>query len=275
MERPILFSGPMVRAILEDRKTQTRRVVTLKTGRPGSAPREYWEKHADWASAWADRGFGAGEYLHVPCHSTEDSCCPRCDEMGWTETSHRFRPRIEIGDGLWVRETFCVESNFNLAHEDEYPPPWADGRPVKRHQDAEFDDYWEQCHYRATDPPPELAYPDTPDATCRWRPSIFMPRWACRLELRVTAVRVERLQDIGSDDAVAEGVLRTAWPKSEGVPGPVERFSVLWDSINAKRGYAWATNPWVWAVTFERTAIHRRDTEDAENGPEGSQRKET
>ena len=82
-------------------------------------------------------------------------------------------------------------------------------------------------------------------APMRWRPSIHMPRWASRITLRATEVRVQRLCDITADDALAEGVR-----PGEGVT-PVGAFICLWDSINGKRA-PWVSNPWVWAYTFER-----------------------
>lgn len=84
----------------------------------------------------------------------------------------------------------------------------------------------------------------------KWRNAMFMPRWASRLTLRITEVRVERVQDISEDDAWAEAVKP---PVSLIIPHDAGRraYAALWDEINAKRGYAWGSNPWVWAITFE------------------------
>lgn len=97
-----------------------------------------------------------------------------------------------------------------------------------------------------------------------WRPSIHMPRWASRITLEITGVRVERLQDISEADAKAEGITvlplqnvddPSAWWQSS--PGenqartPIASFRNLWDSINAKRGYSWESNPWVWVIEFK------------------------
>ena len=95
-----------------------------------------------------------------------------------------------------------------------------------------------------------------------WTPSIFMPRSASRITLEVVSVRVERLQDITEEDAKAEGVsglplaMMKVWPPtgpSQGVPMPMKDvFAALWDSLNAKRGFGWQTNPWVFVIEFQR-----------------------
>ena len=77
-----------------------------------------------------------------------------------------------------------------------------------------------------------------------------MPRWASRLTLEIKSVRVERVQEISEADARAEGVERAE--ATDGAPSYALGFSDLWDSINAKRGYGWDTNPWVWCIAFER-----------------------
>ena len=91
-----------------------------------------------------------------------------------------------------------------------------------------------------------------------WKPSIHMPRWASRLTLEVKEVRVERLQEISQEDAQREGLRGPLIdPELDSIVNqigvaPKESFSDLWDSINAKRGHGWETNPWVWVVEFER-----------------------
>lgn len=86
----------------------------------------------------------------------------------------------------------------------------------------------------------------------KWTPAIHMPRVACRLVLEVTGVRVERLQDISEADAIAEGIITPAYPPGVGPPKYALAYSHLWDSLNAKRGFGWSTNPWVWVVEFRR-----------------------
>jgi len=181
-ERPILFSGPMVREILEGRKIQTRRVVSkqvLSEFHPSSMSFETW--------------------------------CPY------------GKP----GDRLWVRETWQF-TGTELNVEPGYV-------------------------YRATDP-------DWSEMEgWKWRPSIFMPRDASRILLEVTGVRVERVQEITEDDARAEGCQGEPEYTSKGGQGWVYdfEFQKLWDSINAKRGYSWESNPWVWVVSFRRVEVRR------------------
>jgi hypothetical protein len=217
-ERPILFSASMVRAILDDQKTQTRRVVKmppnfeqfthLRFAQGAEAPENtfivYWLEH------------GKEE-----CGGTFFSC-----------------PYGKPGDRLWVRETHCMESSKEVA----YDPPFNDGRPIRHHDDEHWGPWWEQPHYRATDPTPELGI-GTGDPGVKWRPSIFMPRWASRITLEITAVRVERLQNISDNDARAEGYDRSH-------AFPCEWFAQLWERINGPG--SWKANPWVWVVEFRK-----------------------
>lgn len=196
-ERPILFSAPMVRAILEGRKTQTRLVMKHQPQRvivPGLGPMLAIQQPR-----------GENRWLWP---NARDEIIASC-------------PYGAPGDRLWVRETWGL------------------------HQ-QQFD---HECHdviYRADDQRPSVD---------RWRPSIHMPRWASRIDLEVTGVRVERLQDISSDDATAEG-----WPHvaTGGVGAPLAEaypigwFANLWESINGAG--SWNANPWVWAVEFRLVA---------------------
>ena len=88
----------------------------------------------------------------------------------------------------------------------------------------------------------------------KWRPSIFMPREAARIFLRVTDVRAERLQDITEADAECEGVIARHDTACTGTSARIS-FAELWDSINNKRGYGWDKNPWIWVISFERVNI--------------------
>ncbi|MBW0450878.1 hypothetical protein [Paraburkholderia phenoliruptrix] len=203
-ERPILFSGPMVRALLDGRKTQTRRIVTpqpvIQRGWVGGA---YWERRPERGMQPADRW------------------CIR-DMV-------QFSPYGQAGDRLWVRETFAHIYRGNAMPEtrcDEDVVYAADG-------------------FR----PDEYVYGS-------WKPSIHMPRWASRITLEVTGVRVERLNDISEDDARAEGCA-PAWldvngqdVNAYGKPTYRQGFARLWRDINGAD--SWDANPWVWVVEFKR-----------------------
>lgn len=211
-ERPILFSAPMVRAILDGRKTQTRRVVKSTKFCPerGSAVGQAggaWLYGSPASLGLRDRGDHwvvplSGDYLQRMC--TEEA-------YGWGAGAGC--PYGQPGDRLWVRET------------------WA---PC----DGGF------C-YRADEPEGSLAKPDDG----RWHPSIHMFREASRITLEVTGVRVERLQDISDADAVAEGCYSTGTIGRDW-QAPVDGFPALWALINGQA--SWAANPWVWVVEFKR-----------------------
>jgi hypothetical protein len=202
-ERPILFNGEMVRAILEGRKTQTRRVVQHPT--IGSVARV----NSYRGSSAFDLIMSNDEGTVIPC------------------------PYGKPGDRLWVRETFCQKLD-----DDDMFVYNADGN-----LDASC------CYYRA-----DLIDVDFP-AGGGWSPSIHMPRWASRITLEITGVRVERLNEISDDDAFAEGVLPNwAGPRSGfSIKNPAPSgaaFADLWESINGPG--SWAANPWVWVVEFRR-----------------------
>jgi len=134
------------------------------------------------------------------------------------------KPRYQIGDLLWVREAWCSG--------DE----WDDTKP------SEIDplicsDIW----YFADGPRPTEGWGKT-------RPAIFMPKWATRIWLEITGIRVERVQDISITDLWAEGLEFGVGATSQGFIQWIQ----LWDSLNAKRGYPWKSNPWVRAIEFRR-----------------------
>lgn len=212
-ERPILFSGPMVRAILSGRKTQTRRVA-----KPGRDP-------SLLDGSWSD------EYVLDP------------GNHGWLM---RDCPYGEAGDRLWVREAHIIFPTYGQRRADgKRWGPWG-GLPTTLSEDGKQIAYYREGFDRC-DPG-------------RWRPSIHMPRWASRIALDVTGVRVERLQDISEADAIAEGILVQCsqtdvgwvgyWPAADTEPyaTAVEAYRALWESINGEG--SWDTNPWVWVVEF-------------------------
>ncbi|WP_182912758.1 hypothetical protein [Paracoccus onubensis] len=232
-DKNLLFSGPMVRALLDGRKTQTRRVLKLPTKTHNDGPIYEHPKMGGWAAGTIG---GKGCYLDpaktIP--APERTCI-------WHQTTGTtMLPSYAPGDRLWVREAFSYDS-LDVDREGVLPPwYWADGNP------------------------------SSGDFT-RPKPSIHMPRWASRLTLIVTDVRVQRLQEINEADAVAEGIEgdgQGAWrcylpePKNQTHWScPRESFRTLWDSLNAKRGYGWDVNPWVCAVTF---TVHRMNIDQME-----------
>jgi hypothetical protein len=210
-EKPILFSGEMVRAILDGRKTQTRRVI--------AKPKDINWFPNSWKSAYQD---GDGNWIFW----TDDSP----GHAAFTKKAYPKEcnkgikcPFGQAGDRLWVRETFGDASGFY----------------------AENDCILSGVVYRADDT--NGAWTDDPDF--KWRPSIHMPRAASRINLEITDVRVQRLQDISEQDAIAEG-LESFCP---GLDYPRHElrtaFQNLWDSNNKK--HPWASNPWVWVLEFK------------------------
>lgn len=197
-EHPILFSGPMVRAILEGRKSQTRRVLK---------PQIYQTS----TGAWHVQGIGGGAF----CKSEDDAREVQLDYL-----------KIIEGDTLWVREAHSLHRTHGQHRDDgKRWGPW-DGLPTQVSPDGTQIAYYREGFDRCKDGP--------------WRPSIHMPRWASRITLKVTGVKVERLQDISEADVIAEGLTMTA----------KAAFEALWTSINGQA--SWNANPWVVAYSFER-----------------------
>lgn len=203
-ERPIIFSSPMVRSILDGRKTQTRRVVKLRGGH---------EQELIGTRGKFDAAFSEDIDSGVNC------------------------PYGLPGDRLWVREkwtgTFHLE-NFHIAYA-------ADGSE------------------RFADAPPGYVLPKSALKPDNWVTPLFMPRWSSRITLEITDVRVQRIQEISEQDSLSEGAELDSDgfplghpPLDDGYDTATEWFSDLWDSINAKRGFGWESNPWVWAITFQK-----------------------
>lgn len=218
-ERPILFSAPMVRAILAGTKTQTRREAKGLIGLTGAV--RLVKSSAD--------GF------------------PVC-------------PYGQPGDRLWVREAFRFPESLDgispraVAEKSiaaGYHAPWC---PTQYEADGarQHAQEWR-----------DFVTPPMPNEPGRLRASLHMPRWASRITLEITSIRVERLQDISEADAIAEGVR----PESHVIPDddtsaffrigavrnnsyPIARYAALWESLNGAG--SWAANPWVWAVEFKR-----------------------
>ena len=197
-ERGILFSAPMVRAILAGTKTQTRRIVKHRGEMDQRDGGGWWPYRMSWSPGDPD----GSEWM--PC------------------------PYGQPGDRLWVRET------------------WAHV-PITA--------------YRCSEGVQQTANPKDPDMAAvyaagwdrsspgRWRPSIHMPRWASRITLEITSVRVERLQEISQGDARAEGCDGS----SNSMGSAFTEYVALWAKINGTEGpVSWDANPWVWVVEFKR-----------------------
>jgi len=237
-ERPIPFSTENVRAILEGRKTQTRRVITANNSEVGEGKVDWskfcWDgsqiyrdtcRHGHTEEHSSPLPFVDGraneyypyehQYLHVPYNWTEDM------------TIFRIYPKREPGDRLWVKEAFCRACELKDNIQD-----------VCYREDLEREGH--NC------------------LTSEWKPSIFMPRWASRITLEITGVRAERLQDITIDNIIREGVRVNAINPEADIKyrgALYDNFRSLWDSLNAKRGYPWESNPWVWVIEFNAMGI--------------------
>jgi hypothetical protein len=198
-ERPILFSAPMVCALLDGRKTQTRRLINIK---PTGDILDFVKVGTDQSGRPVYEMKGKdGQQIYIP-------------QGKHLQTPH-YSPRFAIGDRLWVKETWSI------------PDAYLDGSKP------------DLVVYRAT----PWAVPGA------WRPSIFMLRWASRLTLIVTDVRVERLQDISEADAFAEGIERIQFPERGDWGWPQRKYREIWENINGAG--SWDKNPWVVAATFE------------------------
>lgn len=212
-ERPILFSGPMVRAILEGRKSQTRRVMKPQPvyAHGMTKPTKETLEALDNVAAAAIRAM------------TPTTDCP----YGVP------------GDRLWVREAWKTRSGLDDFNATEI---------AKKCLDAGFAKPGAPILYLADNHGVMWSENDAADLGPwgRVRSSRFMPRWASRITLEITDVRVQRVQEISEDDARSEGVYQETF-----VPSFRIAFGTLWDSINAKRGFGWESNPWVWALSFK------------------------
>lgn len=232
-ERPILFNAEMVRATLRevDPKTQTRRIV-----KPHPNERGFW-RHGTTAQcddcgnhfARAPRKCQCGCTLFKSVEYQITKCLRDC-------------PFGVAGDRLWVRETHAWADVMidNVEREDAVCVAYKADKTILRHEGSpplSVDTYAINFEHKSI----------------RWRPSIHMPRWASRITLEITKVRVERLQDISEDDAKAEGCQPCEeWPRcADDFDGSyVQSYRNLWDSINGKG--SWDRNYWVWVIEFKR-----------------------
>ncbi|SXD48226.1 morphogenetic protein [Klebsiella quasivariicola] len=216
-ERGMIFNGEMVRAILDSRKTQTRRIIKPQPEATLS-------------------GSLSGKWLSRPLNGL---LLPKIEDIAI------HCPFGVVGDRIWVRETFQGPL-FDYDLMDSY---CKDPTPFEK---PEF------CVYKADGVPAPEFYDADDELHCCWRPSIHMPRWASRILLEITNVRVERLNSIHDVDAMREGIqnLTTCSHADFGIPGvvnaqhPLRAFQLLWESIYGAD--SWRANPWVWVIEFKR-----------------------
>lgn len=241
-EKPILFSAPMVQAILDGRKAQTRRVIKPQ---PLNSDGEIYDGKIYGPELYEYAGYDKhGELVPMP------EIFGIYDENGeWGIKC----PYGQIGDQLWVRE-------------NGWERPY---RTTKMMRDGA--DTWKKYYYDA-DGLNKNDVDDFKEWGFKRRPSIHMPRWASRIQLVITAVRIQRLNDISAEDAFAEGIkvptsqqggllirLSGKFPtcnylkdakNSSANDIAIAEYASLWESINGE--LSWATNPWVWVVEFKR-----------------------
>ncbi|MCW9408936.1 hypothetical protein N5I62_04035 [Klebsiella quasipneumoniae] len=212
-ERGMIFNGEMVRAILDGRKTQTRRIMKVQPVLNGN----FYEV---FGAAWSK---GMKSIPALPGHSLSTRC-----------------PFGAVGDRIWVREAFRVHSR-------------ATDVATLVYKASERNSWTEQTHRV---PVAVCNKPATPE---KWTPSLHMPRWASRILLEITDVRVERLNAISEEDARAEGIidggcLNCGEPEPCGCANPdpdaTDAFAYLWQSIYGQEN--WNANPWVWVISFKR-----------------------
>ena len=283
-ERPIIFSGPMVRAILEGRKTQTRRIIKPQ---PVPVPPNGWERPTREKKHDAP-------YFDAYCNKRKSSANPRGmsqDWCWWDEWDRQCLDQIikcpygVPSDRLWVRETWnVIECHSSYEYGDccffawdWFVSPWdmlcheckalkGCNRPVLVYA-ADGEDKNPAEMYPSLDIRNGRTVKTKPELP--WRPSIHMPRKASRIDLLIADIRVERLQDISIEDAINEGIncpveldepcRRCGACEGDDWDSPIRfqcnprsAFFELWQSINGKRpGCAWDDNPYVWVVEFQ------------------------
>lgn len=239
-ERGMIFNAEMVRAILSGQKTQTRRIMKVQPEHPNLGLRRIIDSKNP-----ADNG----KYFWS-----------QSDATGLKARSKPFNcPHGNVGDRIYVRETWqgplvdFEHSDDLLRNAEKYEKP-------------------ENCVYEADGVPAPEFYDADDNLRCCWRPSIHMPRWASRILLEITNVRVERLNDISEQDAIAEGI-DTDWlaesqdnydciadHNMSGRPTAKGHFSYLWQSIYGDdKSKCWEKNPWIWVIEFKRVQEQSND----------------
>ena len=214
-EHSLIMSSPLIPALLDGRKTQTRRVVAWSNSLVDGTISKWWREHwlgLDFDKAWVDSGpspaGNPGPYLHV-------SYPPEY-------ITHRIYPRIQTGDLIWVKET-----HFQTIDNEGHDKP---GISYLEDEPNLFPGHWRKVS------------------------SLFMPRRAARIIRRVVDVRAEHLQDISVEDAIAEGVCAYP-PDGHGMKSEVQRwFQEIWDSLGGNR-HSWKENPFCWVYDLKKEIV--------------------
>lgn len=249
-ERPILMKGAMVRAILKGRKIQTRRIIKPQPSGSNTQNDPY-----GWRWKWTPTD------KRIPIFEWGK------DTTGWISML-KHCPYGVPGDRLWVKETW-VELLHTSPATDR--PELCEGdkliEPATSYTDDSGQQRWHYngrvIAYRATsavefcDGDGFIGESANKDDMAKWKPSIFMPRWASRITLEIEAVRVERVNEITREDCIAEGIYQKGgqWIIDGAVTGlgwmqPEGAYRELWESINGAK--SWDANPWVWVIQFRR-----------------------
>ena len=244
-DHPIIFSAPMIRALQDGRKTQTRRIITptnsLFNGGRWSAlhKRQEW----DWEGAWVDGGpspmGNPGPYLKLPWRAGDDDI--------FEGSVHRIYPVIQPGDRLWVKEALiCATEDLGGADRFADVVCYAEDGSPALHNGLHVGWPWKREKLNAR----------------------FMPRWASRTTLTVTDVRPQRLSEISLGDCYAEGCTVGQTEANSGAlpvgwTGPWHEYRSLWNSLHGPE--AWDANPWVYALTF---TVHYSNIDAMKGGAE-------
>jgi len=219
-EKPILYNGEMVRAVLEGRKTQTRRII-----KPISQDKWLFD------GSWSDK------YVKNPGNFVVEHC-----------------PYGKVGDRLWVRETWKISSFMEGEPiEFQYRADMTTKEENEMSDCVAYEYWYENMVSDSSSYLEKIGHPmnnegiyhwKNGESPLPWKPSIHMPRWASRITLEIINVKIERVQDISEADIIAEGcpneyLLGKNW------------FIPAWNSIYSKRGFPWESNSWVWVIEFK------------------------
>lgn len=236
IERPILFNTDMVKAILDGRKTQTRRPVK---NQPSNG----------WAFEDIETGGAFGRITSThPKKGKFGAFVRRGVGTDFPEVDIEVSPYGMPGDHLWVRETW----QGPLVDEKD------EGEFMEDQSSFQKPKY---CAYRASDDSCEFYDMELGELVYRWKPSIHMPRWACRLVLEITDVRLERVQDITEEDAKAEGTITEKMALEAGLTwrfGDRKQFQDMWDKVYPN---SWKNNEWVWVIEFKIAELNGKKQE--------------